>query len=167
MEQHIRSTAAVLPCYGLLGWSGLRMIGDWESENNRLVTAGLAHGAPDGPGPMLQVLTTARDPHADVASLRMAASGQPTGEHDFLRRQGKFDAEGGESVTIKVDSVDVDFTVWRDEDCWWAAGQHHERGLVLEGCCVEVDDVALERVYNLEPYIAGRRAHLRELRGEA
>lgn len=118
-------------------------------------------------GPMLQVITTARDPQVDVASLRMAASGQPIGEDDFLRGPGRFDAEGGESLKIKVDSVDVDVTVWRDGDRWWTAGQHHERGLVLQGCCFEVDDLALERVYDLEPYVAGRRAHLRALRGEA
>jgi len=82
MEERIRATAAVLPCYGLAGWVGLRMIGDWEWENDELVTVGRTHGTPESDGPTPHVHTTIRDPAADVASLRMAAAGPPRDEDD-------------------------------------------------------------------------------------
>jgi hypothetical protein len=78
---------ADLSCYGLAGWSGLPMIGDWTWENDRLVTVGLAHGAPDGPGPILHVHTTLRDPRLDVGALRMPAAEQPRGKDDRFRRR--------------------------------------------------------------------------------
>lgn len=167
MEVRIRATATLLPCYGLTGWSGLGMVGDWEWENDHLVTVGLAHGAPDGTDPMLHVHTTVRDPSADVASLRMAAAGPPRDETDTLRRRQAFDAGDDESAMIEVGAAGVRFAVWRDGDRWWAAGHHGEHGLVLEARRIPTSDVGLERVYDLDPYIDGRRAYLRNRRGEA
>jgi len=61
----------------------------------------------------------------------------------------------------------VHFDVWhsREQDQWWAAGRYEGHGLVLEARLVSVKDVGLHRVHDLEPYLDGRRAHLRELRG--
>lgn len=142
------------------------MIGDWEWENGRLVTVGLAHGVPDGPDPMLHVHTTVRDPGGDVVSLRIAGGGTPLDKDDILRRRREF-AAGGESVVIEVGTAPVRFTVWRDGDRWGAAGHHDQRGLVLEARRISVSDVGLERINDLEPHLAGRCAHLRERRGEA
>jgi hypothetical protein len=166
-EERIRSTAAVLPCYGLVGWVGLTMIGDWEWENDVLVTVGLAHGAPDGDGPTLHVHTTTRDPAADVASLRMAAAGRPRDADDMRRRRRELDAAGGGPWTLAVNATPVAFTVWTEADRWWAAGHYDGFGLVLEGRRLPVSEVALARVDDIEPYLVGRRAHVRALRGES
>ncbi len=116
LEQRNRATSAVLPCYGLVGWSGLRMIGDWEWENDRLVTKGLAHGALEGTGPWLHVVTTVREPRADAASLRLASAPAVRNESDVPRRQRKLGADPDDSVTIEVDGVGVHFDVWYSKD---------------------------------------------------
>ena len=167
MEERIRATATVLPTYAPSGWMGLRMIGDWEWENDRLVTVGLAHGAPNGAGPTLHVHTTVRDPVADVVSLPMAAAGPPQDKDDVLRRHGEFHAAAGEPATITVDAAPVSFTVWGEVDQWWAAGHHDGLGLMLEGQRIPVGDIELVRVHDLKPYLAGRRAYLRARRGES
>lgn len=165
-EQQIRATSTVLPCYGLVGWSGLRMIGDWEWECDRLVTVGLAHGKPEGTGPRVHVKTTVRDPGADTASLRWASAPAVRAESDVVRRRG-FETAADDSVTIDVDGASVHLDVWHSQDLdrWWAAGRHGGYGLVLEAQLVSVDVVALDRIHDLAPYLDGRRTYLRELRG--
>jgi len=166
MEQRVRETSTVLPCYGLVGWSGLRMIGDWEWENDRLVTVGLAHGAPEGTGPRLHVKTTVGDPAAVVALLRASAPEART-EGSIARWRRELEAEPDDSVTIEVDSAGVQVDVWHSEgrDRWWAAGHHGGHGLVLEAHLMSAGDVRLHRVHDLEPYLDGRRAYLRQVRG--
>jgi hypothetical protein len=166
MEERIRSTATVLPCYGLVGWTGPRMVGDWEWENGDLVSVGLAHGDPDGDEPALHVHTTTRNAAADVASLRMADAGPPRDADDLRRRRRELRSAGGELSTLSVDGTSVAFTVWTEQERWWAAGRYGGVGLVLESRWLPVGEVELARVDDLEPYLAGRRAHLRALRGE-
>lgn len=142
------------------------MIGDWEWENDRLVTVGLGHGAPVGGGPAAQVHTTVRNPRADVASLRMADTGPPRDRADVFRLHHEFQAADAGSATIVVDAASVVFASWREADRWWAAGHHDGYGLVIEARGIPLGDVRLVRVHDLEPYIAGRRAYLRALRSE-
>lgn len=166
-EQQVRDSADILPIYGLAGWSGPLMIGDWGWENGQLVTVGLGHGDPSGHGPAVHVRTTVHDPRTAVASLRMAHLGAPHDEADFLRRRREAEAAPTERVDVRVDSVPVRFEVWNDGDRWWAAAQHADYGLVVEGLRTALDRLALVRVHDIEPYLAGRRAHLRALRGES
>lgn len=165
-EQQIRTTSTVLPCWGVDGWGGLRMIGDWQWENDRLVTVGLAHGAPQGTGPWLHVATTVLDPRTVVASLR-SASTMTLDAGDAARRRSAPGADPDGAVTVHVDSAGVHLELWRtqDRDQWWAAGHHEGHGLVLEANRVPATDLSLHRVHDLEPYLDGRRTHLRELRG--
>jgi hypothetical protein len=167
MEERIRATAAVLPSYGVAGWGGLVMIGDWQWENEQLVSIGLAHGAPADES-KLHVHTTVRDPTADVTSLRMAAVRPAWDDKDeMLRRLREFGTVAGESSTIAVDAAPVEFTVWGEAGRWWAAGHHDGFGLVLEGQRIPIGRVELVRIHDLDPYLAGRRAYLRALRGES
>jgi hypothetical protein len=167
MEERIRATAAVLPSYGVAGWGGLVMIGDWQWENEQLVSIGLAHGAPDDES-KLHVHTTVRDPTADVTSLRIAAVRPAWDDKDeMLRRLREFGTVAGESSTIAVDAAPVEFTVWGEAGQWWAAGHHDGFGLVLEGQRIPIGRVELVRIHDLDPYLAGRRAYLRALRGES
>lgn len=105
LEQRIRATSDALPCYGLVGWSGLRMIGDWQWENDRPVTKGLAHGAPEGTGSRLNVATTVREPGADAALLRLASAPVARNESGVPRRQRELEADPDDSVTLEVDGV--------------------------------------------------------------
>ena len=166
-EEQMRATAKVMPCYGLAAWSGLRWIGDWQWENGRLVTAGLAHSARNGDVPTVQVLTTVRDPREHVASLRLDEPGAP-GDADAVRdRLREFETAVGEPAVTTVDAEPVQLTVWRDAKRWWAAGRHRGYGLVLEARQIAVEAISLVRVQDIEPYIVGRRAYLRKRRGEA
>ena len=167
MEERIRATASALPCYAPVGWVGLRMFGDWQWENGQPVTIGLAHGARDGDGPTLHVHTTVRDPAVDAASLRTAEAGPARDKADMLRRVNELGTAAAEPATIPVDGAPVTFTVWRKADRWWAVGHYGGFGLVLEGERISVDHVDLVRVLDLDPYFAGRRAHLRARRGES
>jgi len=166
MEQRVGDTATILPCYGLANWSGLLMVGDWAWENDQLVTVGLGHGDPAGDGPVVQVRTTVHDPRREAASLRMTAEGAPRGKDDFLRRRHDVEAVPAVEVDIPLDSTPVRFQVWRRADRWWAAADHGAHGLVIESHRLPTDEITLVRVHDIEPYLAGRRAHLRALRGE-
>lgn len=167
LEQQIRASSTFLPYRGVDGWSGLQMIGDWQWENDRLVIAGLAHGAPQGTGPRLHVVTTVRDPRSVAASLRSASAAAKRGESDAAHQRRVLEADPDEEVTIPVDGAGVRLDLWHteDQDRWWAAGHHDGHGLVLEAHLVPTTEVGLHRVHDLEPYLDGRRTHLRELRG--
>jgi len=165
-EQRVRDSAAILPIYGVAGWSGSLMVGDWEWENGQLVTAGLAHGDPSGDGPTVQVRTTVNDPQAAVASLRIADLRALHDEDDFLRRRRAADVAPTVHVDIPVNSVPVRFEVREEGDRWRGAAQQADYGLVIEGRRMATDRLTLIRVHDIEPYLAGHRAHLNALRGE-
>jgi hypothetical protein len=165
-EQRMRESAAILPIYGVAGWSGSLMVGDWDWKNGQLVTVGLAHGHPSGDGPSVQVQTTVLHPRTAVASLRMAHLAAPHDKDDFQRRRREADAAATGHVDIAVDSVPVPFGVWNDGDPWWAAAQQADYGLILEARHMAMDQLALIRVHDIEPYLAGRRAHLRVPRAD-
>ncbi|WP_194918246.1 hypothetical protein [Catenulispora rubra] len=69
---------------------------------------------------------------------------------------------------MSIEDEQREFRQWRDEDgTWLAAGHHGETGLIIEASAgLDITQVRLVRVTDIEPYIAGRRAHLRRLRGE-
>jgi hypothetical protein len=166
VEDRVRANAARLPCYGVAGWSGLKTLGHWGWEGDHLVTCGLTHGALDGSGPMVAVRTTVHDPRREMTFLRLAREGQPSDKEDFSRRQRELDSQAGEQRSVLVDDVPVAFSVWREPAGWFAAGNHDDHGLTLEGRDVSLDHVQLVRVDDLGPYLAGSRAQLLALRGE-
>jgi hypothetical protein len=77
------------------------MIGDWHWEGDRLISAGLVHGAPDDDGPMLQMHTTTRDPSQDVQSLRIAESALSL---ESLRRPDEL-SDPGKATTINAADI--------------------------------------------------------------
>lgn len=163
LEQRVRAAAGTLPCYGVAGWSGGLMLGDWEWQDDQLVATGLAHGAPDSVGPAVHVHTTAYDPRRKVVALQMAAHGAPLGSRSPPPAQPAASRE----VPISVDGVVVPFAVWDEADQWWATATMGDWGLLLEGDRVPAEQVALVRVDDLEPYLSGSRVYLRAYRGEA
>lgn len=164
LDDRVRAVADVLPCYGLAGWTGPRMYGDWSFEDGRLVTAGLAHGWL-ADGLRVQVLSTLRDSLTLVSTLRAQSRGIPRSREEAVQRQREMHTGPAEHATVVVEASPVPFRLWRDGDLWWAAGVHAGHDLVLEAQGVDVGEVELTRVHDLEPYIAGRRALLRDMRG--
>ena len=116
---------------------------------------------------MVSVRTTVDDPRREVSFLRLAREGQPHDKEGFSRRQREIDSEAGEQLGVLVEGASVAFSVWRGQAGWYAAGNHDDLGLVLEGRDVSFEQVQLVRVDDLEPYLSGSRAHLLEHRGEA
>jgi hypothetical protein len=167
MDQRVRDAASVLPCYGLAEWSGPRTLGDWEWEDGRLRAAGLSYGDPVGDGPRLQVRTVLADPRREVTSLRMRERGDPGEVQQRLSRYREAETVADSESDIPVDGLPVRFQTWYERELWWAAAEHAGFGLVLAGRRISPQSVALVRVYDIEPYLLGRRQRLRELRGES
>lgn len=165
-EQRMRDSATVLPMYGVEGWSGSLSVGNWEWENDGLVTVGLAHGGPSGQGPSVHVRTTVHDPGTTVASRGITHLGPPREGGDFPRARGEADVGATSHVNIPVNGVPVRFQVRHEGNVWWGAAQQDGYGLVVEARDMDVDRLALVRVEDIEPYLAGRRAQLRTRREE-
>jgi hypothetical protein len=167
-EERIRAAAHLLPLYGLAGWDGPLMTGDWRWSGGELECAGLSHGAPNGAS--LQVVTTAGDPGPIAHTLRMTDElerlGPPRSGDDLDAMRERLAAAPARSVTAGLGGRTVEFTRWDGSLRWHAAAPFGEHGLVLEGRDLDPAALQLERVTDVEPYLAGRNAYLRRLRGE-
>jgi hypothetical protein len=167
-EEQLRAAAQTLPWYGVADWTGLRMAGDWEFHNGRLARVGLAHGDPLGSGPYVHVTVCVADPVEIVLDLRMAAAGGWSGaEYDFLAVRRRLAEESVQESDIVVDGQVRRFSRWTDPTRWYAATSLGDYGLVVEARELAPAEIRLALVHDVEPYVEGRRAHLRELRGEA
>lgn len=165
LEDQIRAQAHLLPLYGLAEWPGPRMVGDWGSVNGELTTVGLSHGEPDN-GPRVQVMVDTRDPSDPVIERRMSAVDHGLDRATVMAALDQAGSPATGTVTITVDGNPEVFDHWVDGPTWYAARRHHEHALVIEARDVSPADVALVRVDDIEPYLAGRRALLRRRRGE-
>ncbi|WP_395403744.1 hypothetical protein ACHMXB_06340 [Arthrobacter sp. UC242_113] len=166
MEELVRGSFGGLPCYGLGEWTGPIAIGEWDLGSSPPTAVGVVFGSRDT-GPMVQVTTTSQDPRLTIAHRRLMADRPPVSGEDLSRRLQVITAERSEEVSIPVDGAEESFAVWRDAGRWWAAGQHDGNGLVLEGTTgLDASALSLHRVSDIEPYLQGRRAQLRAVRGE-
>jgi hypothetical protein len=187
MEAQFR--AAPLPLYGLPpSWAGPRHLGGYGHRQAKgggpvVTSMSLAHGDPlASHGPELRVEVRAdpeepaRAPGAEAELRRLLA--------DDLRWQAAVAAgqdpgpwgapAAGEAawseVTVPVDGRPVAFS-WLAEDRHWVAhAELEDRTLVLFARDLPPDQVALVRVRDVEPYLAGTRrieeARARHLRRE-
>lgn len=165
MEDELRAQAHQLPWYGLAQWQGPRMVAEWGSADGELTSIGLSYGELDS-GPRVQVMVDNRPPGDLVIERRMSAVGHELDRPAVLAALDAAGSPATGTVTISVDGNPEVFDHWVDGSTWYAARQHHEHALVIEARDVSPDDVALVRVDDIEPYLAGRRAELRRLRGE-
>jgi hypothetical protein len=164
-ESRVRASAGELPCYGVRGWSGPVALGEWDFGSHPPVTVSLVHGPAAG-GARVQVWTTSQDARRTVDLYRMMADGPPKDQGDLVQRQHVLDAALSYELQIRIDGVPVPFSVWPDADHWWAAGVCSGYGVIIEGFGIRPETVALEGVHDVEPYLNGRRAQLRAVRGE-
>jgi hypothetical protein len=154
MEDRVRATADVFPLFAVAGWTDMRMLGDWESLNGRLIRAGLLHGLPDS-GPRVHVQSTSDDPTAVVERLRYPGPG--------YRKLG----EPSGHVELSVAGELSRFDLWADGARWWATVRHAQCGIVVEAAELAPESVVLERITDVEPYLNGRRSFLKAVRGES
>jgi hypothetical protein len=147
LDEQMRTVAHLLPLYGVADWTGPVMTGDWEWHNGRLELAELAHGDPLGEGLCIAVATSTDAP---------APGGLPGHEH--------IDAAAG-TVEISVGGQLVEFTCWRDAHAWSAIGRLVDHHLRIQARGITAGQVALIRITDIEPYLAGRRSYLRAARG--
>jgi hypothetical protein len=167
-DERVRAAAHLLPLYGIAGWDGPLMTGGWQWSDGELESAGLSHGTPNESS--LQVVTTSGDPARIAHTLRMTGErerfGPPGSDADLGAMRDRLAATPDRSMTVSVAGQTVDFTRWDGTLRWHAAAAFGEHGLVLEGRNLDPPALRLERVTDVEPYLAGRSAYIRRLRGE-
>jgi hypothetical protein len=166
LDDQMRASADVMALYGVTDWTELIMTGDWLWENDRLTTVGLIHGDRLGGGPYVHVRATIHDPAAVVTNLRMSAHLHPRDRDQFLELWQRLAATPTTGVEIAVDGRLEPFNRCDDGAVWYAAARHRGYGVVIEARDVTPDQISLVRVKDIEPYLAGRRAYVRALRGE-
>ncbi|MEY9864068.1 hypothetical protein ABH935_009722 [Catenulispora sp. GAS73] len=167
-DARVRAESGALPLFGVADWTGPRMTGDWGWVNDRLTSAGLAHGDRQGTGAFIHVKTTTDDPTEAALGHRMGAHLPLTDPEQFPTLRNRLRTDPGTPTTVTIDDEPHDFHQWSAPDgTWLAAGHHGETALIIEAsAAVDITQLRLIRVTDIEPYIAGRRAHLRRLRGE-
>lgn len=166
VDDRMRASAHQLAMYGVDDGPPPFMTGAWSWENGVLTTVGLAYGERDGAGPWTQVLTTVADPATVVATLRMTALPHPQDEDGFRALDERLAATPVTATPIVVDGRPTTFDRCSDGPRWYASAQLGEHGVVVEARGVAPEHVRLVRVHDIEPYLAGRRAYLRAVRGE-
>ncbi len=165
LDDRMRASATLMPLYGVAHWTGSITTGDWTWDNGRLVTVGIVHGDPFGTGRYVHVPTTSDDAESVVSDLHMAAHAGTPDQEQFLALLQRLAGSPTTPADITVDGGVECFTRWDDDDRWYAAGRHGDHAVVLEARDVAPDQINLTRVADIEPYLAGRREQLRQLRG--
>ena len=153
----VRESAGSMPVFGVVGWTGALSLGEWIYEGG---PHSLLHGDPDTHGASVQVQTTSEPARSAVFQLRRDFDGPWEGDQ-YSARFDAYDVPPDRLVEVLVGSTPVQFEVWSAGDVSWAAGTLGRFGLAVEARSYPVDDLALEAVDDLEPYIAGRLAWLR------
>lgn len=153
-QNRVRASFGAMPVFSPVGWDGPVMIGEWSWAGG---AHGLAHGNPDGSDPYVQVQTHPHDARQGVLHLRMNAAG------DYDR----FDEPPDRLAEITVDATPVLFEVWEDELNSWAGGNYLAHGIVVEARRTSIDDLRLQSVDDIEPYLEGQLELIRRARHEA
>jgi len=156
-QNRVRASFGSMPVFGVSGWTGPVMIGEWSWLDG---SRGLAHGNPDGDGSYVQVHTHPHDARLAVHDLRMSAAG-------VLGTFTDFDSPPDRLAEITVDATPVLFEVWEVDGNAWAGGNYLEHGIVVEARSSSIADLRLQRVIDIEPYLAGQLDLIRRARREA
>ncbi|MEW2015302.1 hypothetical protein [Rhodococcus sp. NPDC076796] len=164
LESRVLSEARQVRVFGLKEWIGPIMIGDWGWVDDRLSSAGLVHGTPDG-DLSLQISTVVGDPRREVVRAIERATGISPREPDYENRHRAVRDSPGVAVSIPCDGVSVEFSKWGGPDRWWAAGGVDGVSIVIESRNYPVEDVALIETDDVKPYLEGWRDYMRRVRG--
>jgi len=158
-HDEIRASMGLLALYGLAGWSGPAGIGPWGWENGVLSTAGLVFGVPDGPGPWVEIVTTAGPAEGWVHDQRLAAQPPPHDNETYQRMVDAMEAVQPDELALEVDGVVQTFRLWPDGDGQpgWYAARAGVPGLAVAARGLEPHEVRLVAVADVEPYLAASR----------
>lgn len=158
----MRGVVAVVPCFGLTGWAGERMVGPWTWCNGQHSSAGFVFGSPDGDGPSVVVVSSAEaSPFVMVGELRAADASVRTGEAMFPDDLERFAAQVATSdkILLPVEDQLVTFRIWQEGCSWWAAARHAGTSLAVGSLGVELSRIRLERITDIEPFLTGRASY--------
>ncbi|MDV6259985.1 hypothetical protein [Rhodococcoides yunnanense] len=164
IESRVLSGTRQIRVFGLKKWVGPIMIGDWEWVDDRLSSAGLVHGTPDG-DVSVQINTVVGDLRREVARAIERATGISPRDPDYEIRHRAVEDAPGDDVSVLADGVSIEFTQWGGRDRWWAAGVVDDVALFLEGRNYPVHSVDLIEIDDVQPYLDGLREYVRTVRG--
>jgi hypothetical protein len=189
-DARLRSTFTPIGAFGLARWRGFSMVTEWDyGGHNRVLSFARTMPATIPPEPAPEF--TADDdldrppasPIADpfdvhvhwrvgesravVERLRQRESALQSRNNAWYRPVSPVEQLPDRIVDLKVDGRREPFEVWVRGAVWWAATTLGGRTLAVAARDVPFQDVAFVRVGDVEPYLEGRRAWLRRLRGEA
>ncbi|MGH3443721.1 MAG: hypothetical protein ACRDUY_17070 [Nitriliruptorales bacterium] len=166
-----------LPLFGMADWSGFRFIGGSRLEGDEMVAAALVFRMTVDADPPDVRVETARAGHApirltqerlvdELAGMALRrAHGSPD---DWFRDTNRLAAElGGRTWSeqdLPIDGAPTPFRVLRERHAWVAVASLNDHVVAIQAEGVAPEDIALERVIDVEPYIQGWRAFLAESR---
>ena len=160
-----------MPWYGLAGWPGWLMLGEWSRRDGEPISIGLLHGEgefTDDDTARVEVFVGSEPPEEVIRQRILAASMVPDpGEEVVMEAMRQVEAGPTGTVSVAVDGQVVLFDHWVREQIWVAAREHDGYTLAVEARQIGPDELDIVRVHDIEPYLVGRRATVRRMRGEA
>ncbi|MFT2815618.1 hypothetical protein [Leifsonia sp. A12D58] len=176
-DEELRASFDRAGAFEIAGWQGPVSIGEWGFTGGlRSLTFGvvpLASGSSTDSGepvasthPVTAVTVLVEDgtsPRDFVAQRRQVLAVMDDPEY----RPPAVDVPAlpDDVRVIMVDDVPVAFEIWAQPGRWCAAGQIRELTVAIEADSELADDASLRLVTNIEPYIDGRNALIRGMRG--
>lgn len=163
MDVQLRESFAQRQCFGLDGWTGPRMIAEWALGDSTFRS--VQYGQAGEPGQVM--VATSEDDVEDPVQhiIGNLPSDEPFEERMNRLRTAQLPAVV-ERTTISVSGQRVTFDV-RSVDKYLVAdatvdGQH----IVLRAHRIDLDDLQIVPIEDIEPYLDGRNALIRQARAE-
>jgi hypothetical protein len=162
MDDRVRALFLRRPCFGLVGWSGSRMIDEWSFGSGSLrslrfdladatqVVVATSDSGEEGPAQHL------------LLNLPTGGTGHPDDEDRLNAHFDNARRPPSGSITIPVAGVPVDFDTWTSERFTVAGATIGDLSVALRWNGPL--SPGLELVQDVEPYLDGRRNHIRSLR---
>ncbi|MDQ0894914.1 hypothetical protein [Agromyces ramosus] len=171
-DDEVRRSFAERPVYAVRGWPGRAMISEWSFGGGSgirsiaFLPAGWngADYSADEAKPRVDVLVDLTEPRQMVAERIAQGILARSGTPPTLPMP---DAPAPDAIIeLEVDGIGEPFEMWSDDAGERAAGRIGGVTVVLETVDHPIADIALERVTDLERFIAERRRWIRAQRGE-
>lgn len=163
-DERVRRSRSDLALFAPARWTTSVALGEWAFEAG---PRELVHGLPDDQEPFISVVTTPGRGLDTVRARWINHHGSPAhNKAEHLERVRAFETHETRRGRVLVEDSWVEFDVWGDDTRWWAAVETPRYGIALEAANLDPAALALVRVDDVEPYLAGRTAWIRRQRGE-
>ncbi len=174
VDRELRASFPHWSVYGLSQWNGSSTVGEWDHRGSTRVIGYSRWGGAKGAYPSsealpfdLQVHTREGDSRVVVEALRRRSASLEERSYAWYRPVGDDDALPDRIVDIVVDGRLEPFEVWIRGRFWWAATSIGDRTIVVEAADVVLEEVALDRIDDVETLIEMRHEWMRRMRDEA